>query len=121
MIWGSQCDQIMIWMKNVKNIKDSSKYYVIDGSYMGNYDTATGGTGTPQVSGYKDDYAVKQIFDLGGNLYDWTVEAYQTHIRVLRGYSCNGKGFGNPPLFRSIDKPESTNNLFSARFTLYLS
>ena len=121
MIYGSQWDQIMIWMKNVKNIKDSSKYYVIDGSYMGNYDTATGGTGPPQVSGYKDDYAVKQIFDLGGNLYDWTVEAYQTHIRVLRGYSCNGKGFGNPPLFRSIDKPESTNNLFSARFTLYLS
>ena len=34
MIWGSQWDQIMIWMKDIKN---SSNYYIIDSIGQGNY------------------------------------------------------------------------------------
>ena len=121
MVYGSEWDQIMIWMKDVKNIKDSSTFYILDSSYMGNYDTSTGGTGKAQVSGYKNDYAVKQIFDLGGNLYDWTTEVYDTYYRVLMGISYNYDGRGNCPMStrRGYGSPEFTNSDFSTRFTLY--
>ena len=82
MIYGSQWDQIMIWMKDEKN---GSKFYILDSSSKGNFSTSIGGTGTAQVSGYKDNYVVKQIFDLGGNLSEWTTVAGTTDFRILMG------------------------------------
>ena len=121
MIYGSQWDQIMIWMKEVKNTEDNSKYYILDSSYMGNYSTSSGGTGKNQVSGYKNAYGVKQIFDLGGNLRDWTTEAYSTSYRVLRGifYAYNGSYY--PASNRVYEGPESTYSYDSARVALYVS
>lgn len=96
MIYGSQWDQIMIWMKEVKNTENESKYYILYSSNMGNYNTSSEVTGSPQVSGYKNKYSVKQIFDLGGNLYDWTTEANGADNRVLRGYYYEANGSSYP-------------------------
>ena len=121
MIYGSQWDQIMIWMKEVKNTEDNSKYYILDSSYMGNYSTPSGGTGKKQVSGYKNAYGVKQIFDLGGNLRDWTTEAGSTYHRVLRGYYYYDDGSNYPASNRHFSFPESTDSRSSARVALYVS
>ena len=121
MIYGSQWDQIMIWMKEVKNTEDNSKYYILDSSYMGNYSTSSGGTGKKQVSGYKNVYGVKQIFDLGGNLGDWTTEAGGARSRVLRGGFCSTSGSDYPASLRHSVGPESTGSIISARVALYVS
>ena len=72
MIWGSQWDQIMIWMKEVKN---GENYYITNSIGMGNLN----------ISGVDDGYDsfantgcfdIKNIFDLAGNVYDRTLEAY---------------------------------------------
>ena len=119
MIYGSQWDQIMIWLKDVKNTKDNSKFYILYSSYMGNYDTSSGGTGKAQVSGYKDDYEVKQIFDLGGNLLDWTTEANGVINRVSRGLRYNSDGSEVSASYRLNGSPASRTDTFSTRFTLY--
>ena len=84
MIWGSQWDQIMIWMKDVEN--GENYYYITNSTGMGNFN----------LSGVDDEYDdpnnpaetgcfdVKNIFDLAGNVYDWTLEANGTVCRVLR-------------------------------------
>ena len=87
MIWGSQWDQIMIWMKDkpakVINETYTEKFYITNAVGMGNFN----------ISGVDDGYAglantgcfdVKNIYDLAGNVYDWTLEAYDTYSRVLR-------------------------------------
>lgn len=120
MIYGSQWDQIMIWMKDVKNINDTSKFYILDSSYMGNYTTDSGGTSAKQVSGYEDNYSVKKIFDLGGNLYDWVVEANYTWGRTLKG-RCYQKD--NAVHSASNDNgypPEASYAYVSTRAALYL-
>lgn len=87
MIWGSQWDQIMIWMKEVKNTvnTDNGEYYVTNAVGMGNYgvadEDAYGDTSNPAATGC---YDVKNIYDLAGNIYDWTLEAFTTSNRVLR-------------------------------------
>lgn len=87
MIWGSQWDQIMIWMKNVQNEAQNS-YYVINSIGMANYGTISGvddgysDTSAPAPTGC---FAVKNIYDLAGNVWDWTLEAYGTDSRVVRG------------------------------------
>ena len=87
MIWGSQWDQIMIWMKEVKNTvnTDNGEYYVTNAVGMGNY-------GVADVDDYPDKtnpaetgcYDVKNIYDLAGNIYDWTLEAHSASDRVIR-------------------------------------
>ena len=86
MIWGSQWDQIMIWMKNIENTTQSS-YYVINSVGMGNYGTITGvddgysNTSSPAPTGCFD---VKNIYDLAGNMVDWSLEADSAYDRVTR-------------------------------------
>ena len=80
MMWGSQWDQIMIWMKDIKN---GDNYYITNSVGMGNFGTGDGYTDTinPAATGC---FKVKNIYDLAGNVYDWTLEANSTYNRVLR-------------------------------------
>ena len=75
MIWGSQWDQIMIWMKDVKN---GTNYYITNSVNMGNYNTEEG----VMASGI---YKVKNVFDLAGNICERTLEGYYNSDRVIRG------------------------------------
>ncbi len=88
---------------------------------MGNYDTATGGTGRKQVSGYKNDYGVKQVYDLGGNLWDWTSEAEDFNLRIPRGGIYNRSGSDYPVRSSSFDFPVASNTGNTARLTLYVT
>ena len=86
MIWGSQWDQIMIWMKEVENEAKNS-FYVVNALGMGNYGTADDldtSTGAPATTGNSDKYKVKNVFDLAGNVLDWTLEANYTTSRLSR-------------------------------------
>ena len=92
MIWGCQWDQIMIWMKGIKNTVDTTngQYYVTNAVGMGNYGSISGvedgwsSTTTPAPTGYQENYKVKNIYDLAGNVHDWTLEANYIEIRVKR-------------------------------------
>ena len=86
MIWGSQWDQIMIWMKEIKN-ENKNSFYVINSLGMGNYgtnDDLDTSTSSAALTGNSNNYKVKNIFDLAGNLHERTLEAYNTSIRVNR-------------------------------------
>ena len=80
MIWGSQWDQIMIWMKDVRNTAKNS-YYIINSLTMGNFGTSDDTTSGLSATGF---YSVKNIYDLAGNVFDWTLEADYTNVRVKR-------------------------------------
>ena len=41
----------------------------------------------PTTTGSNANYAVKNIYDLGGNVSEWTMEASETLRRVYRGRS----------------------------------
>ena len=80
MIWGSQWDQIMIWMKEVRN-ETKNSYYIVNASEMGNY----GATNNPVPTGNSEKYKVKNIYDLAGNVSSWTLEArFTKYYRISR-------------------------------------
>ena len=89
MIWGSQWDQIMIWMREVKNEVNTTngQYYVTNSIGMGNYGTGDSDTSTsdPVETGKREEYKVKNIYDLAGNVQEWTLEVRNTRYRHLRG------------------------------------
>ncbi len=77
MIWGSQYDAILNWVKNAKS-PDFSK--ITDNS-IGNHKKSISTTGNKE---YSNDI-INNIKDLGGNLFEFTLEAYNTYYRISRG------------------------------------
>lgn len=129
MIWGSQYDQIMIWMKEEKSSDQApsrGKYYVTNGAGKGNYGTISGvydgnsSKYTPASTGSQDIYSIKNIFDLAGNVLEWSLEAKGTNDRVNRGGSYSiTLAYGTRPDNRSNNIPTNSNFDVGSRLTLY--
>ena len=83
MIWGSQYDAMLKWMKgNNINVTSSSPTDLSIGTTSKNTTRVTGGENSGQTVS-KDK--LSNIYDLLGNSFEWTQEAQATVYRVLRG------------------------------------
>ena len=83
MIWGSQYDAMLKWMKGNKiNVTSSSPTDLSIGATSRNTTRVTGGANNGQTVS-KDK--LSNIYDLLGNRYEWTQEANRTSSRVRRG------------------------------------
>ena len=83
MIYGNQWDEVMDWLVDIGAKGDSEVNE--NSSSWGNYsDSTVEGAGSRQKSGYSDVWSVNNIYDLAGNYYDYTQEAYNTNNRVNR-------------------------------------
>lgn len=135
MIWGSQWDQIMIWIKDVKNplAGESNRYFILDSTNMGNYlnteikdeENTTikrAGEAFRFKAGELAGTKVNNIYDLAGNVWEWTMEANFTTLRTVRGGDCSYNGNIYPASTRFSFKPtyngEKLENIGS-RMTIY--
>ena len=83
LIYGVQWDAIMAWIDPAyKTGSCESTSFVRDSSGKGYYNADT-----PTTTGSSSNYAVKNIYDLAGNVAEWTMESYDTTLRVIRGRS----------------------------------
>ena len=81
LIYGVQWDAIMNFIDpSYATGSCNSSSFVRDSSGKGWYNQSA-----PTTTGSNADYAVKNIYDLGGNCFEWTMEAYGTNGRVIRG------------------------------------
>jgi len=130
MIWGSQYDQIMIWMKEEKSSDQApsrGKYYVTNGAGKGNYGTISGvkndvysGYSGIAPTGSQDPYSTKNIFDLAGNVYEWSLEACNTYYRTRRGgYFLDTNAYATRPDDRNSYCPTDSISYDGSRLTLY--
>ena len=108
MIYGCQWDETMSWLNKCGYNTDT------DSSSWGNY------SGSPINTGSVSTYKANEIFDLAGNYYDWTQEAYSTYYRVSRGGYYNHSGSSYPAAHRLNFNALSRNGYDSARATLYM-
>ena len=124
MIWGCQWDRTLIWLvesgsKSIAEICDDSTSW---GNYSNNSEP---GAGSIRITGYSETWKANNIYDLAGNVYDWTMEAYSTYYRRLRGGYCNsyGNGDGYPASDRYNGDVYSTDsiNFCGCRSVLWMS
>ena len=109
MIWGSQYDQMMIWMQG-NGIDITSKT-------PKNLEGITTSRNTSTKTGTVSKDKLNNIYDLLGNSREWTLEANLTGSRTYRG------GFNissTSPSFRYSYSPYNTTNDLSTRLTLYI-
>ena len=115
MIWGSQYDAMLKWMKGNKiNVTSSSPTDLSIGTTSKNTTRVTGGANNGQTVS-KDK--LSNIYDLLGNNFEWTQEAYSTDYRGYRG---GNYAFSNAPSDRGDYYPTSTYSYSGSRLTLYI-
>ena len=115
MIWGSQYDAMLKWMKgNGIDVTSTTPTDLSIGATSRNTTRVTGGANSGQ-SVSKDK--LSNIYDILGNSYEWTQEAGTTSYRVYRGGSCDNS---LAPSYRNHSNPTGTNSFIGSRLTLYI-
>ena len=79
MIWGCQWDATLRWF--LESSDPEVIEYVTDSTRKGHYDAEAP---MQEGTGSNDDYSVNKIYDMAGNIRDWTLEATRTNSRVHR-------------------------------------
>ena len=140
MIWGNQWDRTLMWLMEC-NAKDettgkSKEEVISDSSSWGNYYNATFTyTNSSGVTATKNKYRntriptgsteytkANNIYDLAGNVYDWTMEALPNSNRILRGgyYKYDDSFVRRPARDRDYDNPSDSYNYYGCRAALYI-
>ena len=74
------------------------------------------------TTGANDNFQAKNIFDVAGNVYEWTMEARSSNLRLFRGGYCDGNGNNYPASIRNYGGNGATHssNEVGFRVALYL-
>ena len=138
--WDSMLDFIKDSSHNVTssnswgNYTNSDTYKVYRGSLSSNYgstwsaaDTTNGSDVTKDTSillttGATERNSSKNIYDVAGNCWEWTTEAYGTNFRVIRGGGYDNGGSRTPASYRVSDGyPTNSDRNYSFRPLLYVA
>ena len=139
MAWGNQYDRTLMWLMecNAKNTETgkSKEEVISDSTSWGNYNNATftytnssGSTATKNLgsstripTGSTEYTKANNIYDLSGNVRDWTMEACSTNNRVTRGNYYDYTGTHLPASERyQYTNPIYSNESYGCRASLYI-
>ena len=96
LITGTAWDTTCHWIEgSLKSINASAS--LTDSRYYGNHkdsvEPANENRGIKRTAGFSENWKVKNIYDLAGNVWEWTSEADRSYFIVRGGsYDCNGSG-----------------------------
>ena len=116
LLTGKAWDTVCHWIKSDDELKDSRTY----GNYKNSLEPANvTGYGTIQVTGFSDKWMQKNIYDLAGNLSEWTSE-FDGDLSIYRGGSQYTDGDNFPVLGRSSSNVSNSYSVVSFRVRLYI-
>ena len=127
MIWGCEWDIMCNWIASSGDKKD-----INNSTSWGNYSNATvtdnnnatlkvANTSQKLKTGITDYTKANNMYDIAGNCYEWTMEAFYTYGRAYRGGGYYNFGSSSPASYRSIYDPDSTGTYDSSRPTLIVN
>ena len=132
LIYGCLWDETIQWLvdsgeKTVEEIGSDSTAW---GNYSNNtfeYTTTSGGTATKSENsstriptGSAEVTKANNIYDIAGNVWEWTAEAGGSSVRRLRGGFCYDFGDATPASNRTYDGPNISNYVCGVRAYFYI-
>ena len=115
LMYGIEWDSILKWLNENAEISSSTSGQTktmeladlqTNSSSWGNYNNSTGDAATnkglKQTTGKSEYWKANNIYDLAGNIWEWTQEKYSTDTdRAHRGGSCTSHGDTSPAAYRT--------------------
>ena len=115
LLTGKAWDTVCHWIKSDDELKDSRTY----GNYNNSLSPANENSGTKRTAGFSENWKVKNIYDLAGNVWEWTSEVISSDF-VVRGGSYCTDGSGFPVSDRNYTYGSYTNDSIGFRLRLYI-
>ena len=115
MIWGCQWDATMRWMQTSSNSEVAN--FPTNSTGKGNYKDTNGNSPIP--TGSNSAYSVNNIYDMAGNVEEWTIEATRLY-RVGRGGAYFSTASDCPASFRGVTHSTYGDISYGCRSTLYI-
>ena len=105
LIYGVEWDAALKFISSEKDVLESTSW----GNYSNN----------PAKTGAHENWKAKNVYDMAGNIWEWSMEAYTTNRRVLRGASYYYGGVGKPAALRSLESP-GVSSSYGFRVAFYI-
>ena len=125
LISGAGWDRTLNWLIETKAKTENEVF--VNSSSWGNYYDSTGNAKTNSgmdnmnyTTGRNEAWKANNIYDLAGNVWDWTTEASSSDQRVSRGGRWDPEGTTYPASFRYSYYPDDSGSGFGFRPALYL-
>ena len=124
LLTGKAWDTTCHWIENsLSSINASAN--LTDSRYYGNYKDslvpANENSGTKRTAGFSENWKTKNIYDLAGNVWEWTSEAYiSTFIPRGGSYLSGGSGSGYRVSYRESSGASHTYGNKGFRLRLYI-
>ena len=119
MIYGSQWDQVLIWMRNIDNPNVAGAKFIRNSTGKGWFDNNSDDIRQP--TGTLPAAKVRNIFDMAGNVWDWTQTVLATANRANRGGSLYDTAANFPVSSRVNGGPILSNTYVGSRLQLYIA
>ena len=136
MIWGIQWDETLKWLIDTgeKTYAEVGKDSTSWGNYFNNsftyYTNTSKSTATKASdvitripSGAYEGANANNVYDLAGNVYDWTLESYGSgtgNYRCIRGGYYGNVGDYYPAASRNYGEPYRSDDAFGLRCSLFI-
>mgnify|MGYP004638474729 CR=1 FL=1 len=117
--WDTTCHWIEGSLKSINasaSLKDS-RYY---GNYIDSLAPANENSGTKRTAGFNENWKVKNIYDLAGNVWEWTSEEAVRSSFIGRGGSYANNGSGYTVSYRDYNNASNTYNNIGFRPRIYI-
>ena len=122
--WDRTCHWISDYKITVNGVEENIS--LTDSRKYGNYDDSVNpaNTGTytsfqKQLSGANENWKIKNIYDLAGNVWECTYELNSSYC-IGRGGSYYDYGYGRPVSFRGYINTADTLDRIGFRIRLYI-
>ena len=117
LVYGVQWDAIMTFIdENYKNGTCTSNSCIVNSNEIGNY------SGHLIKTGSNEKFCTKNIYDLAGNAFEWTMETYVVWGKILRGGGFNSTdGYNKPMSYRGTSSYNNSPEHFGFRVSLYIN
>ena len=115
--FGAEYDTALAWL--IKSRAKTLKEITIDSSEWGNYWDKKEAPKLIVKTGRSEEWCANNIYDLAGNIEEWTQEKYKDLNRVPRGGCCKYRE-NRPVSFRRDENPFNQHRFLGFRVTLYI-